>query len=139
MQETSAKVLEDGNPLKEKATFQAQRTIASITGRSGPNGPFSHESLSYPYQRALRIREQQLGPEHPETAGTIHDLARFWEAQGNNEEASVWYARALAVREQALGAHHPKTTETRKRLIALLHTMGQHEEAAKIEATQAEL
>ncbi len=32
--------LEDENPLKEKVIFQAQRTIASRTGRSGANGPF---------------------------------------------------------------------------------------------------
>jgi tetratricopeptide (TPR) repeat protein len=90
------------------------------------------------YLRALRIREQALGSQHPETAETIRDLAQFWEMQGNNEEARAWYSRALAIREQVLGAHHPQTTETRTRLIALLHTMGQHEEAAKLEATQAE-
>jgi len=68
----------------------------------------------------------------------IYDLARFWETQGNSEEARARYARALTIREQALGAYHPKTTETRKRLIALLHTMGQHEEAAQFEATQSD-
>ena len=90
------------------------------------------------YQRALRIREQQLGLEHPETAEIIHDLARSWEVQGNSEEASIWYARALAVREQALGTHHPKTTETRTHLIALLHALGQHEQAVQLEVAQVE-
>jgi Tetratricopeptide repeat len=80
----------------------------------------------------------QLGPEHPETAEIIHDLAKFREAQDNGEEASVWYARALAVREQALGAQHPKTRETRTRFIALLHALGQHQQAAQLEAVQSE-
>jgi hypothetical protein len=79
-----------------------------------------------------------LGPEHPETAEIIHDLARFWEVQGNSEEASIRYARALAVREQALGTHHPKTTETRTRLISLLHALGQHEQAVQLEVAQVE-
>ena len=68
----------------------------------------------------------------------LHNLARFWEMQGNGEVARAWYDRALVVREQALGAEHPETTETRTRLIALLHAMGQHEEAAHLEAAQPE-
>jgi tetratricopeptide (TPR) repeat protein len=86
----------------------------------------------------LYIRQQQLGSEHPYTAETMHDLARYWEARGNNEEARSLYARALAIREQALGAQHPKTTETRTRFIDLLHAMGRHEEAAQLEATKGE-
>jgi hypothetical protein len=79
----------------------------------------NQDPVSY-LTRALRIREQQLGQEHPDTAEIINDLARLWEARDHKEEARVWYARALAVREQALGSHHPKTIETRTRLIALL-------------------
>lgn len=85
------------------------------------------------YQRALSIREQQLGPEHPETAEIVHCLAQFWEMQGNLEEARICYSRALAIREQALGTQHPKTAETRSRLIALLHAVGQPEEATHLE------
>ena len=84
------------------------------------------------------IGEQQLGPDHPETAEIIHDCARFWEAQGNREEARVRYARALAIREQVFGAHHPKTMETRKHFINLLQAMGQHEQAAQLEMVQTE-
>ncbi|MBA2677629.1 MAG: tetratricopeptide repeat protein [Ktedonobacteraceae bacterium] len=89
------------------------------------------------YQRALRIREQ-LGPERPETAETLHDLAQLRQMQGNGEEARIWYVRALAVRERAFGVQHPKTTETRTHLIVLLHALGQHEQAAQLEMTQPE-
>jgi tetratricopeptide (TPR) repeat protein len=90
------------------------------------------------FLRALHIREQAQGPQHSETAETMHDLARLREALGNREEARVWYDRALAVYQQVLGVHHPKTTGTREGFIALLHAMGQHEEAAQLEAAQIE-
>ena len=68
----------------------------------------------------------------------MHDLARYWESQGNSEEASTWYTRALAIREQVLGAQHLKTTQTRTRLINLLHALGRHEDSAQHEAAQSE-
>ena len=35
------------------------------------------------FQRALAIREQQLGPEHPYTASSLHDLAFLYQDRGN--------------------------------------------------------
>jgi hypothetical protein len=81
----------------------------------------------------LQIREQQLGPEHSDVAETIHDLAQFFEMQGNNEEAKSLYIRALAVREQALGVQHSKTIETRRHFIALLRVMDHDEEVKQLE------
>ncbi|HEY7417444.1 MAG TPA: tetratricopeptide repeat protein, partial [Ktedonobacteraceae bacterium] len=39
------------------------------------------------YQRALRIREQQLGPEHPDVAQSLNGLANLYWQQGKYEEA----------------------------------------------------
>lgn len=86
--------------------------------------------------RALRIREQHLGPEHPETAETLHDVATLRERQGRRQEACALYQRALTIREQILGSAHPKTMETRTRVMALLQRMGQDEDAALLEAVQ---
>ncbi len=90
------------------------------------------------YLRALHIREQALGSEHPDTAEVIYDFALLRDAQGNRDEAKSLYTRALAIREQALSKHHPKTTEARKHLITLLYAMEQHEQAAQLEAAQSE-
>ncbi|MFL6464658.1 MAG: tetratricopeptide repeat protein [Bryobacteraceae bacterium] len=48
-----------------------------------------------------------LGPEHPRTATTLHNLAHLLEAKGNSRQAEPLYRRALAIREQALGPEHP--------------------------------
>lgn len=88
-------------------------------------------------QRALTIREQTLGLEHPDTAENMQGLAHLRGVQGGKEASRTWYTRALAVREGTLGTRHPKTSETQIKLIAVLYAMGQRGEAARLEAVQA--
>src|SRR5260370_28512666 len=61
------------------------------------------------YQRALAIREQQLGPEHPDTASSLNNLAVLYRAQGKYEQAEPLLKRALAIAEQQSGPQHPVT------------------------------
>jgi tetratricopeptide (TPR) repeat protein len=51
-------------------------------------------------KRALAIREQQLGAQHPHTAQSLNNLAMLYKAQGKYEEAEPLYEHALAIREQ---------------------------------------
>ena len=39
------------------------------------------------YQRALAISEKALGPEHPDVAKSLNNLAELFRAQGRNEGA----------------------------------------------------
>jgi tetratricopeptide (TPR) repeat protein len=80
-------------------------------------------------QQALRIREQVLGSEHPETASSLNDLAELYWHQGKYEQAEPLYQRALAIREQALGALHPETATTLNGLAALYAYQGKYEQA----------
>src|SRR5262249_5662884 len=61
---------------------------------------------------ALAIREKTLGPEHPETAGNLNDLAVLRMAQGELAGARLLLNRALAIREKVLGPEHPDTAES---------------------------
>ena len=54
-----------------------------------------HQSGRYP------IYEQVLGPDHPDTASSLHNLAAIYDSQGRYAEAEPLYRRALAIREQA--------------------------------------
>ena len=56
---------------------------------------------------ALGVRHQALGPEHPDVASSLNNLASAVHAQGRYAEADTLYRRALAVREKALGPDHP--------------------------------
>jgi tetratricopeptide (TPR) repeat protein len=80
-------------------------------------------------QRALNIFEQALGPEHPNTAATLHALARLSDKQGKYAEAEPLYKRALHIREQALGPEHPDTATTLHELARLYLEQGKYAEA----------
>ena len=48
------------------------------------------------YQRALQIREKALGPEHPDTATSLNNLALLYEDLGAYEQALPLFQRAPA-------------------------------------------
>ena len=47
------------------------------------------------YQRALAIRKKSLGPEHPDTANSLNNLALLYQVMGDYEQALPLYQRAL--------------------------------------------
>jgi tetratricopeptide (TPR) repeat protein len=69
--------------------------------------------------RALAIREQALGPDHPQTATTLNGLALVLRDQGDPAAARPLFERALAIRERVLGPGHPNTVATRRVLAEL--------------------
>ena len=48
-----------------------------------------------------------LGPEHPDVAAALNNLALRYKTQGRYVEAEPLYRRSLAIREKALGPEHP--------------------------------
>ena len=76
------------------------------------------------YRRALAIREQYLGPEHPDTATILHNLAILQRDTGNFVEAESLYQRALTIREQHLGPEHPSLADCLGGLAAVYQNQG---------------
>jgi tetratricopeptide (TPR) repeat protein len=75
-------------------------------------------------RRALAIREKALGPEHPDTATSLNDLARVLQDQGDLAAARPLYERALAIREKALGPEHPRMATSLNSLASVLRDQG---------------
>ena len=73
---------------------------------------------------ALAIREKALGPDHPDTAGSLNNLGGLLEAQGDFAGARPYYERALAINERALGPDHPDTAMSLNNLGYLLRVQG---------------
>ena len=69
-------------------------------------------------KRALALREELLGPKHPEVATAIDSLASAYFEQGKYLQAESLYQQALPIREQAFGPEHP---EVAKSLNMLAH------------------
>ena len=80
--------------------------------------------------RALAIREQQVGPQHPDTASSLNNLAALYSNQGKYEQAEPLYQRALAIRERQLRPQHPDTANSVWWLATLSERQQQYEQAA---------
>ncbi len=81
------------------------------------------------FQRALRIREQVLGEQHPDTAQTLSNLAYLYHHQDQFEEAMHFLQRSLFIRQQVLGVEHPDTATSLNALALLYRDQGRYEEA----------
>jgi len=88
------------------------------------------------YQEAVRIQEkvlgwteQNLGPEHPATAGSLNSLAGLYDSQGAYAKAEPLYLRALAIRKKALGPDHPDTARSLNNLAVLYRNQGAYAKA----------
>ena len=68
----------------------------------------AHKLLSL----ALAIREKVLGPDDPETASSIYELAVLDECRRSFRSAERLYERALSIREKALGPDDPQTASS---------------------------
>jgi tetratricopeptide (TPR) repeat protein len=64
-------------------------------------------------ERALVIREEKLGADHPLTASSLDNLARLYQSQGKYAEVKSLYRQALGSCEQQLGTEHPHTQMVR--------------------------
>ena len=64
--------------------------------------------------------EKALGPDHPDTATSLNNLALLHNSQGLYTKAEPLFIRALAIFEKTLGPDHPDTAKSINNL-ALLH------------------
>jgi tetratricopeptide (TPR) repeat protein len=81
------------------------------------------------YQRAITIGEETLGPEHPDLATYLNNLANLYRNQGNYAEAEPLYQRAITIGEKTLGPEHPNLATWLNNLANLYRDQGKYEEA----------
>jgi len=81
------------------------------------------------YRRSLKIREEQLGGDHPDVATGLNNLAGLLRAQGKYAEAEPLYRRALKILEEQLGSEHPNVASCLNNLAELLRAQGKYAEA----------
>jgi CHAT domain-containing protein/Tfp pilus assembly protein PilF len=79
--------------------------------------------------RDLEIREKSLGPEHPDVATSLSNLAGLYRDQGHYPEAEPLFKRALAIREKVFGPEHPDVATSLNDLAWLYDLQGRYAEA----------
>ncbi|MDJ0521640.1 MAG: CHAT domain-containing protein [Planctomycetota bacterium] len=80
-------------------------------------------------RQVLELRERALGPDHPDVATSLNNLAAMLEALGEYKQARPLYERALRIWEKASGPEHEDVGTGLNNLAALLRTLGEYEEA----------
>jgi formylglycine-generating enzyme required for sulfatase activity len=60
-------------------------------------------------RRVVAGREKALGPDHPDTVTSVHNLALLLYSQGDYDSAHALFRRAVAGFEQSLGSDHDDT------------------------------
>ena len=86
------------------------------------------------FRRALTIVEKALGPEHPNVATGLNNLASLYADQGKYAEADPLYQRALIVLTRAVGPEHPDVAMMLEDYARMLRVMNRYDEAEKTEA-----
>jgi len=81
------------------------------------------------YRRAIAIDEKAYGPDHPEVATALNNLALLLKTTNRLAEAEPLYHRALAIDEKALGPDHPNVAIRLNNLAELLRVTSRYTEA----------
>jgi tetratricopeptide (TPR) repeat protein len=81
------------------------------------------------FRWALETLEKALGPNHPDVAASLSNLAGLYDAQGRYAEAEPLLRRALGVWEKTLGPDHPHMAISLHNLAALYLRQGRYAEA----------
>jgi serine/threonine-protein kinase len=79
------------------------------------------------FRQSLAIRERLLGPDHPDVANALLQLASLTMSVGK-EEREALLRRARAIQERALGPDHPDLATTDEQLATLYWMLGRYRE-----------
>jgi tetratricopeptide (TPR) repeat protein len=83
------------------------------------------------HRQALELREKALGPEHPDVATSISNLASAAWWMGRYDEAVEKAERAVTLQSKALGPEHPEVMKTLIISAGTLFEVGRYEDALK--------
>ncbi|CAN0225903.1 unnamed protein product [Scytosiphon promiscuus] len=82
-------------------------------------------------RRSLEIHEKMLGPDHPEVATDLSNLAEVLQDNGEIEHAEPLHRRALEIRLRHLGPEHNDVAFSLHNLSLVYRARGDHKEAAR--------
>ncbi len=117
----------DPNALGEEADWEALFKEAADLGREG-----QYDRAVEVGERALRVAEQKLGPDHPDLAKILDKVADLHSGEGLSREAGPLYERSLAIKEKALGQDHPDVAGSLDTLAEYYQDYGQDAKAAEL-------
>ena len=83
-------------------------------------------------KRALQVAQQNDGPDHPNVALSLSNLAELYEAQREYAKAEPLYKRSLEILEKAFGPDDPYLVPTLLNMASLYKNIGREDEAHRM-------
>ncbi len=117
----AARHIEEYNILREEAGNLLYRMASYLQERA------RYAEAEPLYQRALSIREQMLGSEHPQVAIARSGLAELYRKQGTYELSEPLFLRALHIWEQQRGPEPAEVATALNGLGRLYYEQGRYE------------
>jgi serine/threonine protein kinase len=90
-------------------------------------------------ERALDLRRQVLGPEHPETLRTTSNLAAVYDLEGKYAQAEALDSQILEIRRRVLGPEHPDTLTSMMSLAFVYYEEGKYAQAETLQSQTLEI
>jgi CHAT domain-containing protein/Tfp pilus assembly protein PilF len=84
------------------------------------------------YKRALTIREQALGPNHPDVAEVLNNLAVEYRHLGRFAEGEILLRRALSIQEKARGPNHAEVARVLQNIGDMAYFQDRYAEAEQL-------
>jgi tetratricopeptide (TPR) repeat protein len=129
--------------MAPQASSEEERSLPGETGdvaearelmkkaRALENHNMHYQAMTL-YQQALKLREKNLGPEHPATLASMARLAREYSILGFFDQALPLAQQSLKLREKVLGPEHPQTAQSLMILGMLYGQMGAQDKAVQM-------
>ena len=80
------------------------------------------------------IRLKIFGPQHPDVASILYNLANLYVELSKQAQAEPLYQRSLEMVEKAFGPAHPKVVRRLRSLAELYRAQGRSDEAARLDS-----
>ena len=80
-------------------------------------------------KKRLPFGKRSLGPDHPDVALSLNNLAALYHDEGQYAKAEPLFQRSLKILEKALGPDHPDVAVCLNNLATLYYTQGQYAKA----------
>jgi tetratricopeptide (TPR) repeat protein len=84
-------------------------------------------------EESLRVAERTYGPDHPNVATSLNNLAEIYRFQGKYAEAEPLWRRSLTILEKALGPEHPDVATVCENMAKCYRGLGKKDEAEILE------
>ena len=91
-----------------------------------------YETAKRHYQEALEIRQEDLGPDHPEVAEILNNLALLFQEQGNYAAATDSYEEALQIYRAGPGPDSPAAAGILHNMAGLCRATGEYGKAESL-------